>query len=112
VALKALSATVQKNFEAMKVYFTVPSGTPTQATTRNTAATADASWNTLGANQYGIIRVFADGNLVTVREIWASGELLRILSGYKYETWQFEIEGRVLVSNLQVATSVKELASV
>jgi len=47
-----------------------------------------------------------------VREIRSSGELLRIISGYKYETWQFEVEGRVLISNIQIATSVKELAVV
>ncbi len=109
---KLLQQQFKKNFEAIKVYFSVPPGSPTQSTTRNTAATDDASWDTLGAGQYGIIKVFADGNLVTVREIRSSGELLRILSGYKYETWQFEITGRVLISNVQVATSVKELASV
>ncbi len=102
----------KKNYEAIKVYFSVPPGTTTQNVVRKTSATDDASWNTLDADRYGIIRVFADGNLVTVREIRSSGELLRILSGYKYETWQFEIEGRVLISNIQVATSVKELASV
>ncbi len=102
----------KKNFEAIKVYFSVPPGSPTQSAVRNTDATDDASWTTLGANQYGIIRVYADDTLVTVREIRSSGELLRILSGYKYETWQFEIEARVLINNVQIATSVRELASV
>lgn len=102
----------KKNFEAMKVYFDVPPGTPTQAATRKISATDDASWDTLDANRYGIIRVFADDRLVTVREIRSSGELLRIISGYKNETWQFEIEARVLINNVQVATSVKELAGV
>ncbi len=102
----------KKNFEAIKVYFSVPPGSPAQNAVRKTDATDDASWNTLDADRWGYIRVFADGNLVTVREIRSSGELLRILSGYKYETWQFEIEGRVLISNIQIATSVRELASV
>ena len=64
---------------------------------------------TLAANQYGILRVYADGNLYTTREIRSSGELLRIYSSTKVEQWQYEVEGRVSVSNFQVATSVKEL---
>ncbi len=66
----------------------------------------------MDADRYGIIRVFADDQLVTVREIRTNGELLRILSGYKYDTWQFEIEARVPISNAQIATSVKELGVV
>ena len=101
----------KKNFEAMKVFFTVPVGTPTQGV-RNEKPTTDPSWGTLGPNQYGIVRVYGDGNLVTTREIYKSGELLRVLSGFKYEDWQFEFEGRVLISNVQIATSVKELGSI
>jgi hypothetical protein len=96
------------NFEAMKVYFDVPPGTPAQNADRN----VDPVQATLAADQYGIVRVYADGNLVTTREIRTSGELLRILSGFKYEQWQWEFEGRVNISNVQVATSVKELGGV
>jgi hypothetical protein len=96
----------------MKVYFNIPANTPTQSAVRNEAATADASWNTLGANQYGIVRVFADDVLVTTREIRKSGELLRILSGFKAEQWQWEFEGRVVITNLQAATTAKELGNV
>jgi hypothetical protein len=101
----------KKNFEAMKCFFTVPPGTPTQGV-RNQAATNDASWNTLGPNQYGIIRVYADDVLVTTREIYNSGEMLRISSGFKAEIWQWEIESRLLIANLQVATSARELGGV
>jgi hypothetical protein len=66
----------------------------------------------LGDNQYGILRIFADDQLYQTRELRSSGELLRIHSSSKYESWAFEIEGRVVVSNLQVATSVKELGLV
>ncbi|HXO47874.1 MAG TPA: hypothetical protein VN897_11410, partial [Mycobacterium sp.] len=85
--------------------------------------TDDPSWNALAAGQYGIIRVFAGYatdqvsddtnpplNLVTTREIRTPQELMRILSGFKAETWQFEITARVPISNVQVATSVKALA--
>lgn len=102
----------KKSFEVFRCFFSVPTNTPALSATRNTAATNDASWNALGANQYLIVRVFADGNLVTVREVRTSGEIMRILSGFKADIWQFELEGRVIVSNLQVATSVKELAQV
>jgi hypothetical protein len=102
----------KKSFEAFRVFFTVPPNTPTLSATRNTAATSDASWNTLGANQYLIVRIYGDGNLVTVREVRTSGEILRILSGFKADIWQFEFEGRVVISNLQIGTTVKELASV
>lgn len=102
----------KKNFEAMKVYFSVPPGTPTLNATRKEDATNDASWNTLDADRYGYVRVYADDQLVTVREIRNSGELLRILSGFKAETWQWEFEGRVLISNMQAATTVKELSGV
>lgn len=109
---KIMQQTAKNNFEAMKIYFSVPPGTPAQNAARNQAPTDDASWDSLQDGQYGIVRVFADGELVTVREIVKSGELMRILSGFKAEEWQFEIETRVLISNLQVATSAKELASV
>jgi hypothetical protein len=107
----------KKNFEAMKVFFNVPPGTPVQGV-RNTAATNDPSWNTLGGNQYGILRVYADigGDdtpvLVTTREIYSSGEMLRVQSGFKAEFWQWEIEARVNISNLQVATNARELGGV
>ena len=49
----------------------------------------------LGPNQYGIVRVYADGELWTTRELRKSGELLRIYTGIKVEQWQFEVEGRL-----------------
>lgn len=108
---KIFQQTSKKNYSAMKVFFDIPSTAPVQGT-RNQAATTDPSWNTLGPNQYGIIRVYGDGNLVTTREIYKSGELLRILSGFKVEQWQWEFEGRVRISNVQVATTAKELGTV
>jgi len=104
---KIYQQNAKKNFAAMRAFFSVPESTPEQNGTRNTATV-----QTLADDQYGIIRVYADGNLITTREIRTSGELLRIASDRKAEKWQFEIEGRVNVSNLQLATSVKELAGV
>jgi hypothetical protein len=104
---KTYQQLARKNFEAIRVWFTVPDTTPPQITRDVSNPQLE-----LGDNQYGIVRVFVDGEIWTTREIRSSGELLRILSGIKGEQWQFEIEGRVNVSNLQVATSVKELAQV
>lgn len=110
------------NFGAMKVFFTVPPGSPDPTTVaRNEADKTDPSWNTLSPTQYGILRVYADVDdgsgdgamhLVTCREIRRNGELLRIESGFKAETWQFEVTGRVDISNIQIAASAKELANV
>lgn len=109
---KAYQVLAKKNLAAMKVFFTVPASTPPQNSERNEADTLDASWDTLDTGQYAIVRVYADGILVTTREVRASGELLRILSGFKADVWQFEIEGRVLITNIQIAPSVKELGQV
>lgn len=97
----------RKNFAALRVWFTVPPSTPSQLP----RVTTDPQ-PMLGPNQYALVRVYTDGNLWTTREVQTSGELLRIYSGQKVEQWQFEIEGRINISNLQVATSVKELGLV
>jgi len=115
---KVLQQNTKKSFEAMKVFFTVPPGTPVPSADVNEAPTLDPSWNALANNQYGIVKVWADPNdtgemqLVTTREIRNSGGLLRIASGFKAENWQWEFIGVVRISNVQVATSAKELANV
>lgn len=102
----------KKNFEAMRCWFIVPPGTPAQNPTPNTAPTDDPSWNTLQEGQWGIIRVYCAGQLVTVREIFKPQQIMRILDGFKGETWQFEITARIPISNVQVGTSVKALAKI
>lgn len=79
---------------------------------------SDVSWNTLQPNQLGIIKTFVDydgsGNMVLVdcREITQSGSILRIVSGFKAEQWMWQISGRIVISNVQIATSAKELGNV
>jgi hypothetical protein len=102
----------KENFSAMRVFFNIPPGTPAQNPVRQELATADPAWNTLNADQYGIIYVYGDGNLITTRELRSNAELLRIGSGQKYEEWQWKVQARVNISNIQVATSVKELRNV
>jgi hypothetical protein len=115
---KLFQQKAKKNFEVMRIWFTIPPGTPALNAKRAENPTTDPFWNSLPADRYGFVRVFAgygdqmsnSMNLVTVREIRSPQELLRILSGFKYETWQFEFEARVPISNVQIATSVKALA--
>jgi hypothetical protein len=107
---KLLQQKSKKNFEAMRIWFSIPDGTPALNATRMEEDTDDPVWTSLPADRYGIIRVYSGGRLVTTREIRVPQEILRILSGFKNETWQFEIEARVPISNVQVGTSVKALA--
>jgi hypothetical protein len=84
----------------------------------NQAPATDVSWNTLQPSQLGVIKTFVDydgsGQMVLVdcREIVSSGGLLRIISGFKAEQWQWQISGRILISNVQIATTAKELGNV
>lgn len=102
----------KKNFAAMRIWFAIPPGTPPQNAKRNMAAFNDPSWASLQPGQYGIVRVYAGEQLVTVREIWKNQELLRIASGFKHETWQFEFEARVPISTVQIGSSVKAMANI
>lgn len=67
---------------------------------------------TLQPDQYGLVRVYADGRHVFTREIRTPGEIMRLPSGFKADYWQFEVEARVLVREVEIASSVKELRRV
>jgi hypothetical protein len=105
------------NYTAMSVYFLVPetsAGVP--IVTPGARNTNDPQ--TLGASQYGLLRVYvyrpenAGRTLLCTREIRTSGELLRIYSGQMADVWQIEIEGRVAVDYFAMATTVRELSRV
>lgn len=94
------------NLGAMKVYFTIPSGTATQnPVVDNTLV------QTLSSDQYALIKVYADGSHVATREVRTSGELIRLPSGFKAEYWQFEITSRVTITDLTVASTSRELVN-
>jgi hypothetical protein len=95
------------NFGAMKVYFEVPPATPALNPVPNTNLVQE-----LAADQYGLVRIYADGVLRHTRELRTSGELWRLPTGFKADYWQFEVEGRVKVLSIQVAESPKELRRV
>jgi hypothetical protein len=100
-----------QQFAAGIVHFNVPSTVtipvPTPAT-RNTSQTQ--AFNP--AKQYLLLRVFADGKQILVREIQVTGELILLPSGFKALFWSFQIEGIVEVKKMQFASSVKELRKV
>lgn len=105
---KKFQANKQQNFEAVKVYFHIPDG----VTAEPTGAVNNTLVQTLGVNQYGLVRFYADDRHIATRELRTSGQMLRLPSGFKTEFWQFEIEARVHITGVQIATSAKELASV
>lgn len=118
---KIYQQNTKKSYAAMRVFFNAPPNVPPVNPCPNEACATDPSWDALQPNQRAIIKVWADPadededgsmQLVTCREVTTSGGLLRIESGFKAENWQFEILGVVNISNLQVATSVKELGNV
>lgn len=100
----------KQQFVAALIYFDVPSSvtiSPTDAT-RNTAQPQNFN----PATQYFVFRVYADDRLILTREVQKSGEIIQMPSGFKSNFWQFEVEGQVVISNIQVATSIKELGAV
>lgn len=112
---KTFKARKLENLGAMKVYFEVPTGAPT-------LTTEVLSPTTLTATMYGIVRLYSFGldpttgqwvkTLRFSRELRRSGTEFRLPSGYKAEEFQIEIEARVRVTDIQAASTSKELASV
>jgi hypothetical protein len=96
-----------RNMAAARIYFEVPSTIPALSPTPNANLI-----QTLQTNQYGLLRVYADGTLIMTRELRVSGDLIRLPSGLKVSFWQFEINAQVNVFSFQVATSAKELVKV
>lgn len=111
---KAHQQRTKKNFEAVRIKFKIPPGTAAQNPVRKEDPTDDPSWLApLPADRLGYLLVYADNDeLVTAREIRKSQEVLRILSGFKHETWKFRFVTRLKVENMQVGTSVKGMANV
>jgi hypothetical protein len=97
----------RRNLEAMRVWFEEFDDLPTQNPVRNTNLV-----QTLAADQWGLVRVYADGNLVMTRELRSDGEFMRLPSGFKAKDYQIEIEARVRVTQIEVASVAKELINV
>lgn len=54
------------------------------------------------------VKVYANDNLVLNRT-FTSGEVIRLPSGFKANTYQFEVNANVIIHSMQFATSTKEL---
>src|SRR5215472_5225239 len=96
----------KKNYEAFRTFYDIPPNLPPQPPNRAIDPTV------LVPGMHGIVWIYADGRLVTSRELRTSGELLRVESGFKTEFWQLVVTGAVRVKNVQFATSVRELGSI
>jgi hypothetical protein len=102
------------NYSAFRVWFDLPPGGPQTPPTNRTTALPTNSANIglpYAPGMFGIVRIIADGNYITERELRYSTELMRITSAEKYTTWQIEFQGIVSVTNLKMASSVKELGT-
>jgi hypothetical protein len=102
---KRFRFTAPQQFKAFMVLFEVPPEVTVTLGVRNT----DQAQVFDPTAQYLIIRVYADGNEIVVREIQKSGEVLLIPGDFKAELWEFQLEGQVGVRFFKVASSVKEL---
>lgn len=103
---KVIQLPDKKNLAAARVYFRETFGLPELDTLRNTNPQTE-----LGPKQWGVCRFYADGRLIYTQELRTSGELWRLPSGFLADFWQYEIETRLKILNIQVASSVKELGS-
>jgi hypothetical protein len=97
----------RKNLGALRVWFDLRDDSPTLNPVPNTELV-----QTLAADQYGLMRVYADDVLVWTRELRTSGEIMRLPAGFKAQTYQFEVEARIEVSLIEAASTVKELQAV
>lgn len=102
---KVFSTPKPTNFGACQIFFDVPDNGPSLNPVRNTSQS-----QTLGVDQYAIARIIADGNVVHVQELRNSPELIRPPSGFKASDWQIELETQVVIVQVVMASSVKELA--
>jgi hypothetical protein len=101
---KVMETPNQRNFGAMRIYFSDYTFSPELNPVRNTDQA-----QVLAADQWGIMRLYADGRLVVVREIRTSGEIFKLPSGFKATFWEVEIEARISVYSVELATTSKEL---
>jgi hypothetical protein len=104
----------KENFAAFRLWFDIPPGGPQSPPPQRTTVPFQehpgiTAQMTFVTGMFGVVRVIADGFYVTEREIRTSEELMRVAAAQKYSTWQLEIEGIVSVTNMKMATTVKEL---
>lgn len=104
---KILETPNQRNFQAMRVYFREYPNQPEQEPVQDFSTP-----QTLKDGQWGLVRVYADGVLRFTRELRKSGEFFRLPSGFKATFWEVEVEARVRLNSIEMATSAVELKNV
>lgn len=104
---KIFQPPVKLNFSAVKIYFYDDPSIQTP-----NPQNVDLNQTFDPATQKGLVRIFADGVLISTQEFRRTGELLRLPAGFKADFWQIEIEAQVKVKSFQMSTSVKELSIV
>lgn len=82
----------RKNYGAVRVFFEDPPGPAPDAAT--------------------YFRFYADNRMIYQEPLTASGQVIRLPSGLRYDFIQWEIEGELIIWNVQLATSVRELRQV
>lgn len=102
---KQFRFTMPQQFKAFMVLYEVPPEVTITLGSRNT----DQGQVFNKSTQYLIVRVYADGREVVVREVQKSGEVLLIPGGFKAELWEFQFEGQIGLKFFKVASSIKEL---
>jgi hypothetical protein len=89
---KIVQTNYKDNFAAAKIFFDEPLGSPP-----------------VGPH---LFKMYADDRLKFTRPIRKSGEQFRLPSGYKADWVQFEFSGQLMLFNVQIATSARELRGV
>lgn len=102
---KKFRFTMPQQFKAFLVMFDIPPEVTIKPGVRNT----DPNQVFNPATQYLIIQIYADGMLLTTREVQVSGEVLLINNGSKWTYWEIRFQGQVQVRMFKMASSVKEL---
>lgn len=101
------------NMGVMKIYWEAQETTPTVLPAAPIIDGLIAEFPALpGGSTYGVVRAYADGNLVWTRNLVTSGELMRLPTGFKATYWQFEFETYVDIFSVQVASTAKELSKI
>jgi hypothetical protein len=99
-----------ENLAAMRVYWKTPASVAATGAVPSTPANVEFPSLPVGS-PYGVVRLYADDRLVFTRNLVTSGELLRPPSGFKASFWQIEFETYLEIFSVQIASSVKAMAS-
>jgi len=91
---KIVQMPFKDNYAAAKIFYDVPHGLAPDLSIQH------------------LFKMYADGVLKFTRPIRKSGEQFRLPSGYKADYFQFELSGQLMVFNMQIATSPRELRGI